>query len=106
MAKGIHFRWIRLILDGILLLSVILAVIAYRQPSQASVEPQTQPQTVQVVSASGLSQENTAPIPSLETDPITNSVTLDNNTLAAMIAAENAALTPPQYMTGLPVITR
>lgn len=33
-----------------------------------------------------------------------SAVMLDNNTLAAMIAAENAALTPPQYLVDLPAV--
>ena len=39
-------------------------------------------------------------------DPISNQAVLDNNTLAAMIAAENAALTAPQYFIDLPLIIR
>jgi hypothetical protein len=36
--------------------------------------------------------------------PLTAPAVLDNNTLAAVIAAENAALTPPQYLLDLPLL--
>jgi hypothetical protein len=35
-----------------------------------------------------------------------NQPLLDSNTLAAMIAAENAALTSPQYLLELPMVVR
>jgi hypothetical protein len=37
---------------------------------------------------------------------ITATVTLDDNILAAIMAAENAAMTSPQFLIGLPIITR
>ncbi len=40
------------------------------------------------------------------TSSVIETVVLDNNTLASMIAAENAALTPSQFLVELPAVIR
>ncbi len=104
--KGIRFHRFRLLLDCLLVIAVLLAIVANYQPDQAIAASQVQLQAVITGIAPEYRQEYQAPITSIETEVIRNSVTLDINTLAAMIAAENAALTLPQYMTDLPIITR
>jgi hypothetical protein len=100
----IHFRGIRLIIDCLLLLVVILVIIASRQPSQVNAE--SQPQVIYTEGSLDLQAQYQAPLPSDVTDVASNSVTLDDNTIAALIAAETAALTSPQIVTSLPIISR
>jgi len=79
---------------------------AYRQPGYANVERQSQTQEVIPDSIQDFRQQNAVSITSLETGVISNTVILDNETIAAVIAVENAALTSPQYLSELPIISR
>ena len=58
------------------------------------------------MNSKAIPQQNPTTEHSVSVNPSPGADPLDNNTLAAMIAAENAALTLPQYLTGLPIITR
>jgi hypothetical protein len=106
MTKGMNYRRIRLILDCILLLAAVLLVIVNYHPIQANTEPHPSTQAIPTESSQELSAQSQASGMADVTQAITNSVTLDDNTLAALMAAENAALTAPQFLTGLPIITR
>jgi len=103
---GSHINRRRLILDGLLVLVVIAAFFSYHEPWHVNAEQQMQ--SIAVTESSNLDYGQ----PIAETTTITgtevtsNAVILANETIAAVIAAENAALTPPQFMTGLPVIAR
>lgn len=91
----------RIILDCTLVLLVILIAGANFLSGQARPEADSAAQQAQVSAApplSGAGLENALPAPA--------SAALDNNTLAAMIAAENAALTPPILFTDLPLVIR
>lgn len=105
-SKGISFRWIRLILDCFLLVAVILVVLARIHPNQAGAGTQSFQQAIMAASPQSLAELSQAGQVDDTTQVITGSVQLDDNTLAALMAAENAALTPPQFMTGLPIVTR
>jgi hypothetical protein len=94
------------ILDGILVLMVIVAVIAHNHPIQANAETQYSQQVILNATSEGIVDPSQANAVADTTQVISNSVTVDDITLAAMLAAENAALTSPQYLTVLPIITR
>ena len=106
MAKGINFRKLRLILDCFLLVAVIWVIIARIQPIQASAGTQSSTQWLVNASSQDPDWQPQASGTVDVTQVITSSVPLDDITLAAMMAAENAALTSPQYLTGLPIIRR
>lgn len=106
IGKGVYSRWIRLVFDSMLLVGVCLAIVAYRQPNLASARSQTQSYLALTDSGQEPQGHYQIAVQLVGTDVISNSVTLDNNSLAAMIAVENAALTSPQYLTGLPIITK
>ncbi len=106
MAKGTNYRRIRLILDGLLLLAVVVVVIVNYHPIQANTESHPSPQVLLTGSSQDISAQPQASGMADITQAITSSVTLDDNTLAALMSAENAALTAPQFLTGLPIITR
>ena len=101
-----HFKRRRLILDGLLLLAVVLAIFSFYGSLQASAEPELQ--SLETLNSSN--QDFGQPIadtPVLtETESTSNSVILANETIAAVIAAENAAIFLPHYLTNLPMITR
>jgi hypothetical protein len=80
-------RW-RAILDGVLILLLALALTARDDNAQAQARDRA------AARDQALARYEAAP------------VVLDNNTLAAMIAAENAALTLPQYLLDLPLVHR
>jgi hypothetical protein len=103
---GNHFRRIRLILDALLVLAVVLAIFTYRQSGQANAGLQSQPKAALSDNTWDTQAQSISSMPISGTEVIGNSIILDNETVAAVIAAENAALTPPQYLTSLPVITR
>jgi hypothetical protein len=91
----------RIILDCALVLLVILIAGANYLSGQARSEAGSAAGEALVSAASPLSDADLAtaqPVPALPA--------LDNNTLAAMIAAENAALTPPILFTDLPLVIR
>ena len=74
--------------------------------TQAKSAAQSPPQTILVESSQDLSAQLQLNGAAEVTQAITNSVTLDNNTLAALMAAENAALTASQYLFDLPIIAK
>jgi hypothetical protein len=98
-----HFpiRRVRTILDVVLFAALILAAVANFWPAQARLAAQPSSDEIRVVKAMPLADLSPA-APSQASDLSL----LDDSTLAAMIAAENAALTLPQYFVGLPVINR
>jgi hypothetical protein len=102
---SIHFRRTRLILDCLLVLAAIFAIFSYRQPGRANAEQNTQAQAVFVDNIRDLKDQSNSSVPITSTDVTNNTIILANETIAAVIAAENAALTPPQYLTSLPVVT-
>ena len=106
ISKGSTFRRIRLILDCFLLVAMILVVIARIHPIQASAGTQSSPLVILAEISQGLTERSQASQMDDVTQAITSSVPRDDYTLAALMAAENAALTSPQYLTGLPIITR
>ena len=91
----------RLILDCCLLISLVLLAIANHLPAQAKIESfPSFPESLMVdpVNNGTHRPERANPLPAL--------YLLDNNTLAAMIAAENASLTLPIYLIDLPLVAR
>jgi hypothetical protein len=103
---SIPFRRRRLILDSLLVLTVTLAIITYHQPRQVNAEQQSHMQTVFNSNGQIIGQPIADTLVLTGTETISNTVILANETIAAVIAVENAALTPPQYLTSLPVMTR
>jgi hypothetical protein len=101
MLRRIGPNWFRVILDCVLVVAVILAVFTYHQPSQANAVTQS---TVSGEVNSG-PQKESGPGSLIETEVLSGTVILSNEMIAAVIAAENAALTPPQYLTDLPIIS-
>jgi ABC-type enterobactin transport system permease subunit len=99
-ARTTLIRHWRAILDCLLIVLIILVAGAAHLPVQAG--PAMQGQTLQIqagdaLAATGLSLENTqAPA----------APQLDNNTLAGIIAAENAALTEAIFFNDLPFVVR
>jgi hypothetical protein len=95
------YRRIRLILDCALVLLVILMAGAIFLPGQAGYVANYA--TRDALASAGLpfSNQGMASAQSAQALP-----DLDNNTLAAMIAAENAALTPPIHFIELPLLVR
>lgn len=106
MKKRINPNKMRLILDGLLVLAVVLAIFSYRQPGLANGEQNGQTQTVIADNMPDLQEQNNSSTPATGPEVSENPVILDNETIAAVLAAENAALTPPQYLTTLPIATR
>jgi hypothetical protein len=81
---------------------VVLAIlIATFVPGQAGSEARSAARELLVSDVPPLAEASVAGAP-----PASVSPALDDNTLAAMIAAENAALTPLVYFVDLPVVTR
>jgi hypothetical protein len=87
-AHTLNARLCRAILDGVLILLLALALAARDEGAQAQARYQAAAGQTQV-----LYHAPAGPA-------------LDNNTLAAMIAAENAALTQPQYLLDLSLMHR
>ena len=104
-AKRFNPSRLRTILDCLLVLAVILVAIGNIRTVQANAEHQAIEQGAPMESSQAGSQQNsiTAQAAGENSSP---AAPLDNITLAAMIAAENAALTLPQYLTDLPIVTR
>ncbi|MGE5123841.1 MAG: hypothetical protein ACM3H7_04940 [Acidobacteriaceae bacterium] len=92
----------RLILDCALVVAVILAVFAFHQPGQANAVTRS---TINGDAHSGLQQEVGSGT-LIETEVLSDTVVLSNEMIAGVIAAENAALTPPEYLIDLPLVTR
>jgi len=106
IADRIIVRRFRLILDGILVFALIVAIFLSIQPTKADAELQASALSAEAVSSRALQLDGRQVEPSASDNPPIEGVTIDNNTLAALIAAQNAALTPPQYLIGLPIIQR
>jgi hypothetical protein len=104
--RNLHSHRVRLILDAVLVLLVVVAVFNYRQPRQVLAEQASHTQTALVNNPLSYELEMAGTTVITETKVASNTVVLDNETIAAMIAAENTALTPPQYMTSLPFLAR
>jgi hypothetical protein len=85
-------RRLRMLLDALLVL-ILLLLIAGRNPGAQNTVAQAQAVYSQPAPAGALPAPDNLPA-------------LDNHTLAAMIAAENAALTLPQYLLELPLLTK
>lgn len=98
-ASPSSYRRLRIILDCTLVILVILLAGANFLSGQARADAHlTEPGTL-VSSGPPLSGPGTESIP-----PGLASPALDNNALAAVIAAENAALTPPIHFIDLPLV--
>jgi len=106
ISKGSMLRRVRLILDGILVLALVLAVILSSHPTQANVEPPASALNAEALSSQALHAAGNLVEPAASDNPPVEGVTIDNNTLAVLIAAQNAALSSPQYLIGLPIIQR
>jgi hypothetical protein len=89
----------------LLVLVVILVVIGNIRTVQANTEQQEIEQRTPMESAQAGSQQNDL-TPQAAGENSSPTAPLDNITLAAVIAAENAALTLPQYLTDLPIVNR
>lgn len=97
---------IRNILDAGLILLLLLAISAHGQGAARQPAAQRLPSQA-LAPESAAATHLAAPLPRLAGENIVAPQTpADDNTLAAMIAAENAALTLPQYWIVLPLITR
>ena len=96
-----HSQRLRAILDCILIALLALLAILTHQPAQAMPGQQPPARVVQVAASIPHSIPASADARSgLALSP------LDDITLAWIIAAENAALTAPQYMLNIPIVTR
>ncbi len=98
-ARGV--RKFRRILDAILILLVLMIVAGTPTLARAGSGQRTDfsaPAAVGHSPVAGVAVNSTNPHPVL--------APLDDNTLAAVIAAENSALTPPIYFVDLPLISR
>lgn len=100
-ANPLPYRRLRIILDCALVVLVILIAGANYLSGQARPEAGSVAGETLIADGRRLSD---AGLPSAQLAP--DLPVLDNNTLAAMIAAENAALTPPIHFTDLPLVIR
>ncbi len=104
-AKHFNPSRLRTILDCLLVLAVILVAIGNIRSVQANAEYKVIEQRTSLENSLAGLQQNSVNL-QIAGENSSPSAPLDNNTLAAMIAAENATLTLPQYLTDLPIITR
>ena len=95
------FQILRFLLDISLIAVVLVIVISRTLPAQAN-----QPTPGQFDTSPTSNFELTAPVDLSMANSAPTGIDLDNNTLAAIIAAENAALNPPQFLLDLPLIAR
>ena len=95
-----HRKLLR-VMDCMLILLVLLIVIGDPSITRADSEL---PGGISVPANGGSALAAGSPVNSLNTMPVV--APLDDNTLAAVIAAENSALTPPIYFVDLPLISR
>jgi hypothetical protein len=110
-AQTMRFRRFRLILDCILITLFLLLASAKALHVQAGsrltgLHPQASAGEAFLAGPLTLSNVDLANPGPASVQPAPGRAVLDNNTLAAMIAAENAALTPPIHFVDLPVISR
>lgn len=100
-APSMAYRRVRLVLDCILILLILWVAsgnwLAARAEPARQAEPVGQSEPINQAGDPGTAPADAARQPS--------SAQVDNNTLAAVIAAENAALTPPIYFTDMPLIS-
>jgi hypothetical protein len=106
MGTNRHTSWLRLVMDIFLVIAVVIAVGAYLRPSTASAQLPGQTQVAPAQNSPGFSGADQPAPPVQDTVSITNTVNLDPKILAAIIGAENAALSQPQYLISMPVIIR
>jgi len=104
MTSRFHPDRFRLILDCVLVVTVVLAIFMHSQPGHADAVSQPQPSLVADMPAE--QQQKPGSVALLETGVLSDTVIMSNEMIAAVIASENAALTPAQYLTGLPIVTR
>jgi hypothetical protein len=91
------YRKLRVVLDCILILLVILVASGNRLAARAELDRQNP--SLSRVGVVDQAEEMSSPTGEQPAPAL-----IDNNTLAAIIAAENAALTPPLYFSTLPLI--
>jgi len=104
MMRRFHPHWFRFVMDSALVVAVILAIFSYHQPGQANTG--TQLQTMASAERSAGQPQDAKSDPVFDSEIFGDTFILSNETIAGVIAAENAALTPPQYMTDLPIVAR
>lgn len=105
-ARPLLLRRLRLVLDGLLVCLIVVLAIAYHQPARAGDAYQASAAVPSAVDSAALMDIQSATSRVASTNPFLEQPLLDNNTLAEIIAAENAALTLPQYLVDLPIISR
>ena len=98
-------RW-RIILDCVLVLLVVLLAVAGYRPARAGDDRQAFSVSAPVADSTALRDSQSATARASSVNPSPDQPLLDNNTLAEIIAAENAALTLPQYLVDLPMVSR
>jgi hypothetical protein len=96
----------RLILDGSLVLLLILLLCANGALVQAKRALPLAAQASATIETTAIPDHDLSIATPESDNPAPATVLLDNTTLAAVSAALMAALTPPQYLLDLPVITR
>ncbi len=99
---------LRALLDLILAVALVLLLVLTARDSRAQARAQRSlPDAAPLAVAPGPLPQTGPPVNSLAAEPPGSGLpSLDANTLAAVIAAENAALMLPMYGTHLPVITK
>ena len=102
----IPLRRFRTILDGCLIIFVMLLLIANVHQVLAGGASLSSNPGIPVVQSTAISIRGHTDKDLVGSDPVPNLMVLDNNTLAAMFAAENSALTSPQYLSDLPLIIK
>jgi len=95
------FQILRTLLDIGLVAALFMIVISRTLPAQAN-----QVAPVNFDTSPTINFELTIPENSIAANSAPTGTDLDNNTIAAIIAAENAALNPPQFLLELPLIER
>ena len=104
--RTIELRRLRTILDCFLVILIVLLAVAAHHPARAGADHQASAVAAPAVDAKALMDIQPATVGVASVNPSLDQPLLDNNTLAAIIAAENAALTLPQYLVDLPVLSR
>ncbi len=96
----------RAILDGLLILLLMLALTARDNRAQAQARDQAPASQAVGFENATLPGKLPAEVAPAAPEALPAPAVLDNNTLAAMIAAENAALTQQQFWLDLPLVHR
>jgi hypothetical protein len=105
-APHLFLRLFRTILNGFPLFLVLLAFDPNFRPARAMNPPPAATNEAQTAAATDLAPSRPADAGTVYAGSPLAGLQLDNATSAAMIAAENAALTAPQYLVDLPLIVR